>query len=95
MYGKGESTMEAGKHEFGGACDPSSHIYHHNLTFSVGIFQWVPKAGGKGLKRTAVKVRVTGFSSRPEGVYEAARKIVAELDAGTYTGKKHVRIGTA
>jgi hypothetical protein len=50
-------------------------------TFSLGIFQWLPKAGGKGLKRGKVVQRVKGQTSEPEPAYERARAIVVELNA--------------
>ena len=80
------------KHDFSGAYAPGGLSGFNNNTFSVGIFQWVPKANGKGLKKSAVKVRVKGYVSQPEKVYEAAKRICAELDAGTYTGKRYVSV---
>lgn len=81
--------MEEGKHDFSGQCAPKGNGTTWS-TFSVGVFQWLPKAGGIGVKRSAVKVRVKGSSSNPEKVYDKAEEIVAALDAGTYTGKRNV-----
>lgn len=87
--------MEAGKHAFEGGCAPGSDgmlKYSIQETFSLGIFQWVPKSSGKGCKRSAVKVRVKGAVDKPSAVYSKAGEIVAALDAGTYTGPKNVSV---
>ncbi len=87
--------MEAGKHGFIGACAPGEQkvfMGFNQLTFSVGIFEWIPKSGGKGVKKSAVKVRVTGPCSNPEAVKAKAEEIVAQLDAGTYSGPKNVKV---
>jgi hypothetical protein len=79
------------EHDFSGACEPGrAHGVHQ--TFSLGVFQWVAKAGGKGLKKSSVKVRVSGSVYEAERVREAARKVCNELDAGTYSGPKAVRV---
>lgn len=85
--------MEAGKHDFEGNCAPGeTGTIRNQETFSVGIFQWVPKNSGKGCKRSAVKVRVKGAFDRPAGVYAKAREIANALDAGTYSGPKNVTV---
>lgn len=84
---------EAGKHDFSGNCAPGGRYgsWGGQRTFSVGIFEWVPKVGGKGLKRSAVKVRVKGSTSNPEKVYNCARAIIVHLDRGEeYDGPKVV-----
>ena len=80
-----------GKHGFSGSCAPggAGTLWH---TFSVGVFQWVAKAGGRGVKKSAVKVRVKGVCSTPEKVYEKAAEIIAALDAGTYSGPRNVSV---
>ena len=50
------------------------------LTFSLGIFRWLLKASGKGLKKSAVMYRVKGYTSNPEPVYKRAKEICEELD---------------
>lgn len=82
--------MEAGKHGFSGACAPGQRYGGFGLTFSLGIFEWVPTK--KGLKKSAVKVRVKGPTSKPELVEAKAREIAAALDAGTYSGPKNVSV---
>jgi hypothetical protein len=83
--------MEAGKHDFDGSCAPlGKEAFSGQKTFSVGIFQWLAKSRGKGLKRSAVKVRVGGLISDPEKVYARARMIVDELDRGEYRGTRNV-----
>lgn len=78
-------------HAFSGACAPGALSYMNMETFSVGIFEWIPKST-KGLKKSPVKVRVSGPTSQPEMIYKKAREIVAQLDAGTYTGPKKVKV---
>jgi hypothetical protein len=86
--------MEAGKHGYDGKCAPSADVtcFWARETFSLGVFEWVPRACGKGLKRGRVKVRVSGPFDQPERVHAKAASIVAELDAGTYTGPKSIRV---
>lgn len=85
--------MESGKHDFDGACTPGNdRVIHNQKTFSVGIFQWVPKNNGKGCKRSPVKVRLKGLFQKPEAVHAKAREICGLLDAGTYSGPKHVDV---
>ena len=81
------------KHGYRGSCAPGSGCAYGYETFSVGIFEVVPKAGGKGTKRGGpVKVRVKGRMSDPQAVYDVADKIVEKLDAGTYAGPKNVDV---
>jgi len=37
-------------------------------------------------------VRVKGLVSDPQAVYDAAQRIVEQLDAGTYSGPKNVTV---
>ena len=72
-------------HDFFGNEDPKlepqePEIYGGFKTFSVGIFQWLLKASGKGLKKSKVKYRVKGYTSNPEPVYKRAREICDEFD---------------
>lgn len=82
---------EQGKHDYSGSCAPGKTAFHNN-TFSVGIFRWVAKASGNGVKKSAVIVRVSGSTSAPENVYNKAREICAALDIGTYSGPKFVKV---
>jgi len=89
--------MEAGKHDFSGSYAPrpgetsGPMSSFQQRTFSVGIFQWVLKSGGKGCKKSAVKVRVSGPCHLSNMVYDKAREVIALLDAGTYQGPKHIK----
>lgn len=86
---------EAGQHGYDGACMPGgAHECKSFMqeTFSVGVFEWVAKSSGKGVKRGPVKVRVRGPFSEPEKVFDKAREIAAALDAGTYSGPKNVTV---
>jgi hypothetical protein len=86
---------EVGRHDFSGRCE-SIDFCEASLfaTFSVGVFQWVPKMSGKGMKKSKVKVRVIGLAGQADAVYSRAREIAGQLDAGTYDGTKVVRVGT-
>lgn len=86
--------MEKILHGFDGNCRPGGpgEFCSSQETFSVGIFQILPKSSGKGTKRGPVKVRVRGYVSHPGYVYSKAREIVDQLDAGTYSGPKTVRV---
>jgi DNA primase len=79
------------EHDFSGACEPGKSHYSHQ-TFSLGIFQWVAKSGGKGLKKSKVRVRVSGPVHEAEAMREIARNICKELDTGTYNGPKTVQV---
>jgi hypothetical protein len=71
--------MRAYQYDFDGNCRPGGSQMFGNSTFSVGIFQWVPKANGKGLKKSAVVKRVRGYVSSPDKVYNKAREICSIL----------------
>ena len=49
---------KAYKHGYAGSCAPGQSQAFMNTTFSVGIFQWLPKSSGEGLKKSAVKFRI-------------------------------------
>lgn len=90
-----DATMEAGKHGFSGSCAPDSgHQFRaeHFQTFSLGIFEWVNKASGRGVKKGPVRVRVCGATSNAEAVKAKAEEIAKLLDSGTYSGPKNVKI---
>lgn len=87
------SAPEAFKHGFDGSCAPGASTgFASQIGFSVGVFQWVPKSGGKGLKRTAVKVRVKGWVRDAEKVYSKAREVCQLLDAGGVVGQKSISV---
>ena len=81
-----------GKHEFAGQCSENQEEMKRWKTFSVGVFEVIPKKAGDGTKRGPVKVRVIGSTDNPELVYEEAKRIVRELDDGTYRGPKNVNL---
>ncbi|MEN6537954.1 MAG: hypothetical protein ABFD89_30160 [Bryobacteraceae bacterium] len=51
-------------------------------TFSVGIFQWIPKRGGKDLKKSAVKFRVIGDVQAKDDVLRYAEVLCYKMDEG-------------
>jgi len=85
---------KAGEHGFAGSYAPGGTCikYFTNETFSLGVFEWLPKSGGKGFKHSAVKVRVSGRVGDETSVFDKAREIAGQLDAGTYTGPKNVTV---
>ena len=82
-----------GKHEYSGAWSPRvGGQYYSNTTFSVGIYEAFPEFAGERAGKSAVKVRVSGYTIKPELVYQKAREICEQLDAGTYAGPKNVSV---
>ena len=63
---------------YDGACAPGNSYASH-ITFSVGIFQWIPKKK-TGLKRSKVICRIKGYTSKPEEVYEKANRLIELLN---------------
>lgn len=79
------------KHDYSGMCVPLGH-YNWNETFSVGIFKWVLKSNGKGLKKSSVIFRVKGLCSSSGTVYEAAQEYCKKMDGGWVPSKKSVTV---
>lgn len=79
-----------GHHDYSGACAPrpSGPRWASQRIFSVGVFKWVRKARGKGLKKSAVVYRVSGSVDAPEKVYQRAEEVCDLLDGGTTFDKK-------
>lgn len=75
----------AGLWDFDGACQPklisgvstSTHGYH---SFSVGVFQWIAKSSGKGLKRSKSIKRFSGSVNDYEMVYAKAELFCIDKD---------------
>ena len=87
--GKGDKMLEnkmLWKHDFDGECVPTGASAWR--TFSVGVFQWVPTAGGQGLKRSPVKYRIRGDASNPEPTFARAREVCRMMDDGWVPRKK-------
>lgn len=49
-------------------------------TFSVGVYQWLPAVGGKGLKKSK-SIRVNGYTAEPLRVYVKAQELCDQLNA--------------
>lgn len=47
--------------------------------FSVGIYQWLPKASGKGLKKSNT-IRVNGYVAEPQRLYDKADELCERLN---------------
>lgn len=58
--------------DYDGACAPGQ-TYPARRTFSVGIFQWLPKANGEGLRRSRVVERIYGTIHEANAVYASAK----------------------
>jgi hypothetical protein len=81
---------KAGTHGFYGSCAPlNDGARSRYTTFSVSVFEWLPKHRG-GVKKGTAKVRVQGLTANPQPCYDLAAKIAAELDAGTYSGPRRI-----
>lgn len=50
------------------------------LSFSIAIFQWQPKASGKGLKKVNAS-RVCGYGADPQSMYAKAQEVCDRLNA--------------
>lgn len=72
------TNPKAYQFDFDGACIPREGE-KATKTFSVGIFQWVPKSSGRGLKRSKSIKRIKGLGSEPETVLAQARTACADL----------------
>lgn len=79
-------------HDYSGVCSPNPDNYILAKTFSVGVFKWIPTKDGKGVKKSAVIVRIKGYSFNPEPVYQMAERVCKELDNGTYSGTKTITV---
>ncbi len=58
--------------------DPPPMLYR---TLSVGIFQWLPKASGKGIKRSPASARVLGYMAEPDRIFAKAAELCRRLNA--------------
>jgi hypothetical protein len=59
---------------------PAPRFFETYQSFSVGIFQWLPKASGKGLKKSKAMARVLGYTAEPDRVYEKADDLCGRLN---------------
>jgi hypothetical protein len=76
-----------GKHDY----DKESAILGGwNKTFSVGIFKWELKNNRKSMKKGKTIVRLYGLVTDKEKVFAAAERVVNDLDAGVWDGRKSV-----
>lgn len=83
-------TIKAYKHGYTGSLAPfgGEPKFSSQSTFSVGIFQWLPKKTGVGLKKSAVKYRVRGYVSNADAVYTRAKEICSRMDNETWVYNK-------
>ena len=79
-------------HGFDGQCSPKNDYPWRHDTFSLGVFEMLKRKSGAGYKRGRVLVRIKGWTSDPDPVYEEARRIKDLLDTGKYSGPKTVNL---
>ncbi len=77
------------KHDFYGEWAPGNPHSLRSATFSVGVFQWLPKLNGQGIRKSEVKCRIKGYTNKPEDVFAKAREICKELDEGKMAQKTY------
>lgn len=82
----------AGTWDFYGACAPQVFADGRvqrvqSETFTLGIFQWVPRARGKGTKPGLVQRRIRGRSDNPLRAFADARQFCDENNAETVTAE--------
>ena len=82
------NRKELNQHDFSGSYSPGGIIIASQRTFSVGIFKWIAKANGKGLKKSAVIHRVRGYVSDPDEVYTVAGNLCDYFDDGGVKKKR-------
>jgi hypothetical protein len=83
---------EAYNHDFSGSCAPRGSGNFGNTTFSVGIFQWLPKASGNGLKKSVVKFRIKGNTGDSKKVYKIAEHWCKMMDKGVMPKTKSMMV---
>ena len=82
MQLKKKGRKEAGEYDWKGAYIPGTYYFDVCKTFSVGIFQWEHNKKKNGLRKSAVKLRIKGYTSFPDDVFAAAEKWCDDLDNG-------------
>ena len=67
----------AGTWDYYGEGDPAHHPNGIPIwrTFTVGVFQWVPKSGGGTKKSKSIK-RIKGYTEFPGEVYLKAQSLI-------------------
>ena len=78
----------SGSCDYSGYWSSDSNSCSLNNTFSVGIFKWLSKKTGHGLKKSKVLFRVKGYVSNPSLVYKTAIKICQEMANGIFPKTK-------
>lgn len=82
-YGDGK-PKSAYTWDFDGACAPDKASYSF-ITFTLGIFQWIPKNNGKGVKRGKVIKRIKGYTSLAQEAYIKATETVEKMNSEKVT----------
>lgn len=90
MYQK-EWTQFAGRHDYD-EVSARKFAGYGMQTFSINIFKWGLSSSGKTLKKGACIVRVIASPKNSDAAFKKAANIVEQLDSGTWSGMKVVRI---
>lgn len=69
--------------DYDGACSPAALGHAGQETFSLGIFQWIPKANGGGLKRGKVIRRIRGRCDNAAAVFDVAIALCKSMNEST------------
>ncbi len=79
-----------GRWDYDGACAPEKRLdgwrYPRHLPdgvtyFTLGCFQWVPRANGNGVKRGKVRYRIKGNMHDPRTAFQEADAYCAKMEA--------------
>lgn len=73
----------AGTWDWYGSGDPAHNPRNRFSSFTLGIFQWLPKKSGQGTKRGKAVMRVSGYVARPQSAYREAQVWIDKLEAKT------------
>jgi len=73
----------AGTWDWYGELDPAHEKNHGYHTFSIGVFQWVPKWDGKKTKKGKSVKRFSAPIHAPEEAYSKARAFIAAQVSAT------------
>lgn len=69
---------KAGDWDYYGMCTPGERGHTWNKSFSIGIFQWIPKASGKGIKKGKAVKRVHGLVTEKKSVFKKAEAYILD-----------------
>jgi hypothetical protein len=71
-----------------------AELFEHDAIGSITIFKYVPNAKGTSLKTASSGVSIRFQRGTTEAAIKAAKKVVKELNAGTYSGPSVICVPT-